>query len=56
MQGKNEKAVEMWNKVLELDPDFLKNNPEGSSLYNGLRERELIPLCIIDTYEVTIHH
>ena len=42
MQGKNEEALEMWKKVLELNPDFLKENQDGTNLSNGLKELGLI--------------
>lgn len=38
MQGKTEEALEMWKKVLELNPDFLKNYPDGTNLSNGLNK------------------
>lgn len=41
-QGKNDEALKMWNKVLELNQDFLKENPEGTDLYNGLKKLGLI--------------
>lgn len=42
MQGKNEDALEMWKKVLELNPDFLKEYPDGTNLSNGLKKLGLI--------------
>ena len=42
MQGKNTEALEMWKKVLELNPDFLKDYPEGTELSNGLKKLGLI--------------
>lgn len=42
MQGKNNEAVEMWKKVLELNPDFLKDYPDGTNLSNGLKKMGLI--------------
>ncbi|MBQ0058335.1 MAG: tetratricopeptide repeat protein [Bacteroidales bacterium] len=42
MQGKNTEALQMWNKVLELSPDFLKQYPEGTNLSNGLKKLGLI--------------
>ena len=42
MQGKNEEASEIWKKVLELNPDFLKIWPDGSNLSNGLKKLGLI--------------
>lgn len=42
MQGKDQEALEMWKKVLELNPDFLKDYPEGTNLSNGLKTRGLI--------------
>lgn len=42
MQGKNEEALAMWKKVLELNPDFLKNYPDGTELSNGLKKLGLI--------------
>lgn len=38
-------ALEMWQKVLELDPDFLKHleeNGSASELYKGLKEKRLV--------------
>lgn len=42
MQGKNEEALEMWKKVIELNPNFLDNYPEGTELSNGLKKLGLI--------------
>lgn len=41
MQGKKQEALQMWKKVLELSPDFLKHYPEGTNLSNGLKKQEL---------------
>lgn len=42
MQGRNDEALSMWKKVLELDPNFLDNYPDGTNLSNGLKELGLI--------------
>lgn len=42
MQNKNDEALEMWKKVLELNPNFLDDYPEGTNLSNGLKELGLI--------------
>lgn len=42
MQGKNNDALEMWKKVLELNPNFLKEYPNGTNLSNGLKKLGLI--------------
>lgn len=42
MQGKNEEALAVWKKVLELNKDFLKENPEGTDFSNKLKELGLI--------------
>ena len=42
MQGKNQEALKMWQKVLELNPKFLDDYPEGTNLSNGLKEKGLI--------------
>ena len=40
VKGDTRKALKMWRKVLELDPDFLKTH--NSDLYKLLKEKELI--------------
>ena len=40
MKGDEQEAVKMWQKVLELDPDFLKTH--DSDLYKLLKEKGLI--------------
>lgn len=42
IQGKKQAALQMWKKVLELSPDFLKDYPNGTGLSNGLKELGLI--------------
>lgn len=42
MQGKNAEALEMWKKVLELNPNFLNDYPDGTELSNGLKKLGLI--------------
>lgn len=42
VQGKPQEALEMWNKVLELNPDFLKDKPDGTELSKGLKKLGLI--------------
>lgn len=42
LQGKNVEALEMWKMVLELNPDFLKEYPDGTNLSNGLKKLGLI--------------
>lgn len=45
MSGNEKGALEMWQKVLELDPDFLKHLEENGSvseLYKGLKEKGLV--------------
>ncbi len=41
-QGNDEGALAMWRKVLELNPDLLKDNPDGTVLSNGLKQKGLI--------------
>lgn len=42
MQGRNDEALEMWQKVLELKPNFLDDYPDGTNLSNGLKKLGLI--------------
>lgn len=42
MQGLRDEALEMWNKVQELDFNFLDNYPDGTNLSNGLKKLGLI--------------
>ena len=42
MKGDEQEAVKMWQKVLELDPDFLKKYEGGTELYKQLKEKGLI--------------
>ena len=42
MQGKEQEALKMWQKVLELNPKFLDGYPEGTDLSNGLKAKGLI--------------
>ena len=35
-------ALFMWKKVMELNPAFLEENPNGTNLYNGLKRLNLI--------------
>lgn len=42
MQGKEKEALKMWQKVLELNPKFLDDYPEGTNLSNGLKAKGLI--------------
>lgn len=42
MKGDAQDALEMWNKVLELDPDFLSKHDGTTPLYEQLKERGLI--------------
>lgn len=36
MQNRVDEATEMWFKVVEISPDFLRDYPGGTNLYNGL--------------------
>lgn len=40
--NKNDEALAMWKKVLELNPKFLDAYPEGTVLSNGLKKLGLI--------------
>lgn len=42
MHGDEQGALEMWQKVLELDPDFLSKHEGGTDFYKKLKERGLI--------------
>ncbi len=42
MKGDEQEAVMMWQKVLELDPDFLQKYEGGTDLYKQLKEKGLI--------------
>ena len=42
MQGKEQEALKMWQKVLELNPKFLDDYPKGTNLSNGLKANGLI--------------
>lgn len=42
MQGKNEEALAMWRKVLEINSNFLEDYPDGTNLSNGLKKLGLI--------------
>ena len=42
MNGDEQEAVKMWQKVLELDPDFLKKYEGGTDFYKQLKEKGLI--------------
>ena len=39
MMGKEDAALQMWRKVLELNPKFLDDYPDGTKLYNGLKAK-----------------
>ncbi len=42
MKGDEQEAVKIWQKVLELDPDFLKKYEGGTDFYKQLKEKGLI--------------
>ena len=42
MKGDEQGARTMWNKVLEVDPDFLSKYEGGTDLYKKLKEKKLI--------------
>lgn len=43
MQGRQERALALWNKVMELDPDFLQKTSGGTTkLYEQLKEHNLV--------------
>lgn len=39
---KTQEALVIWHKILELNPNFLDNHPEGTNLSNGLNKLGLI--------------
>lgn len=38
----DDEALAMWKKVLELNPNFLDNYPDGTNLSDGLKKLGLI--------------
>lgn len=42
MKGDEQEAVEMWQKVVELNPDFLSDYGGESQLHKQLKEKGLI--------------
>ena len=42
MKGDEQEAVKIWQKVLELDPDFLKKYEGGTDFYKQLKEKGLL--------------
>lgn len=40
--NKDQEALNMWHKVLELNPNFLDDYPDGTNLSNGLKSKGLI--------------
>lgn len=42
MKGDEQEAVKMWQKVLELDPDFLKKYEGGTDFYKQLKAKGLL--------------
>lgn len=36
-------AVQMWNEIIKVDPNFLDAYPNGTELYNQLMTKQLIP-------------
>ena len=43
MQGRQDRALALWNKVIELDPDFLQKMDGGTTkLYEQLKEYGLV--------------
>lgn len=42
MQGKNDEALKMWKKVMELNPQYLDGYPDGTNLSNELKKLGLI--------------
>ena len=42
MQGRTERALSLWNKVVELDPDYLKKHNGSTPFYLQLKEQGLL--------------
>jgi tetratricopeptide (TPR) repeat protein len=42
MESKKEEALQMWNKIMELDPDFLEKYNGSTPFYEKLKEEGLI--------------
>ena len=42
MEGDDANALKMWEKVMQIDPDYLTKNNGNSELYKGLKERGLV--------------
>ena len=43
MKGDTQGALEMWHKVLELNPQYIEQMGENSNLFKQLKEK-----CLID--------
>ena len=42
MQGNKDGALKVWNKIIELDPDFLENHNNSTTFYEKLKELGVI--------------
>ncbi len=42
MKGEEQEAVKMWQKVIEIDPEFLQKYEGGTDFYKQLKERGLL--------------
>lgn len=42
LSGNDTEALRMWEKVLNMNPDFLEEHPSGTVLYNALKNKNLI--------------
>jgi tetratricopeptide (TPR) repeat protein len=42
MQGRTERALSLWNKVIELVPDYLKKHNGSTPFYLQLKEQGLL--------------
>ena len=42
MAGDDANALKMWEKVMQMDPDYLIKNNGYSELYKGLKEKGLV--------------